>query len=111
MERTPEEEYLVKCENEDHPVVNSMGFLSTSGKNKSGTYANLRFYASFLDGVCNVQQVGIRMSSKRPTTQMDCLRELRTRIQQNHGDKCVSAAQAWQAVSSAATSTKRPVDE
>ena len=50
------------------------------------------------------------MSRDRPT-QLDCLRELQTRIQQHHGPKCVAAAQAWQAASSAAASTKRPVDE
>ena len=57
-----------------------------------------------------VKQVGIRMSTKRPT-QLDCLHELHTRIQQNHGDKCVAAEQAWDSASSEATSTKRSVDE
>ena len=57
-----------------------------------------------------MKQVGpIRMSTKHPTMQ-DCLRELHTRIQQDHGPKCVAAVQAWQAASVAA-STKRPVDE
>ncbi len=42
---------------------------------------------------------------------LDCLRELQTRIQQDHGPKCIAAAQAWQTGSSAAVSTKRPVDE
>ena len=41
----------------------------------------------------------------------DCLRELLARIQQDHGSDCVAAVQAWQAASSAAESTKRPVDE
>ena len=50
------------------------------------------------------------MSSKRPTM-LDCLRELQTRTQQDHGPNCVAAAQAWQAASSEAVSTKRPVDE
>ncbi len=49
MERTSEEEYMVKCEIEDHPVVNSVGFLAASGKNKAGVYANLRCYAASLD--------------------------------------------------------------
>ena len=52
----------------------------------------------------------IRMSTKHPTM-LDCLRKLQTRIQQHHGPKCVTAAQAWQAASSAAASTKRHVDE
>ena len=60
--RISEVEYLVKCEIEDQPVVNSVGFLAASGKNKAGVYANLRCYASSLDGACSVQQVGIRMS-------------------------------------------------
>ena len=50
------------------------------------------------------------MSSKRPTM-LDCLRELQTRIQQDHDPKCGVAAQAWQVVSSSVASTKRPVDE
>ena len=83
----------MKCEIEDHPVVNRVGFLATSGENKSGVYGNLRCSAASLDGDCSVQQVGIRMSSKRPT-QLDCLCELHARIQQNHSDKCVAAAQA-----------------
>jgi hypothetical protein len=33
MKNIAEVEYLVKCEIEDHPVVNSVGFLATSGKN------------------------------------------------------------------------------
>jgi len=41
----------------------------------------------------------------------DCLRELLTRIQQDHGIDCVAAVRAWQSVSSATESTKRPVDE
>jgi hypothetical protein len=58
-----------------------------------------------------MKQVGpIRMSRDRPT-QLDCLRELQTRIQQDHGPKYVTAAQAWQSVSSPVASTKRPVDE
>jgi hypothetical protein len=44
-------------------------------------------------------------------TMRDCLRELLTRIQQDHGSDCVAAVQAWQASSSSAESTKRPVDE
>ena len=83
MERTSGEEYLVKCEIEDHPVVNSVGFLSSSGKNKTDVYANLRCYGDSLDGNCSVEPVGIRMSNKRPT-QLDCLCDLHTRIQQNH---------------------------
>ena len=110
MERTSGEEDLVKCEIEDHPVVNNVGFLTGSGKNKVVVYANLRCYAACLNGDCSVQQVGIRMSTKRPT-QLDCLSELHSRIQQHHGDKCVDAAQSWQVASSAVTSTKLPVDE
>ncbi len=41
----------------------------------------------------------------------DCLRALLARIQQDHGNDCVAAVQAWQAASSEAESTKRPVDE
>ena len=50
------------------------------------------------------------MSTKHPTMR-DCLRALLARIQQDHGSDCVAAVQAWQAASSAAESTKRPVDE
>ena len=70
--------------------MNSVGFLAVSGKNEAGVYVNLRCCASSLDGGCSVQQVGIRMSSKRPT-QLDCLRELHTRtatsasLQRKHG--------------------------
>ena len=49
MKRISEVEYLVKLEIEDHPVVNSVGFLSTSGKNIADVY-----------------------------TMLDCLRELQT---------------------------------
>ena len=56
-------------------------------------------------------QVGpIRMSIKHPTMR-NCLRELLTRIQQDHDSDCVAAVQAWQAASSAAESTKRHLDE
>ena len=54
MKRISEVEYLVKCEIEDHPVVNSMGFLAASGKNKEAVYDNLRCYADSLDGGCRV---------------------------------------------------------
>ena len=39
----------MKCEIEDHPVVNIMGFLAASGKNKVDVYANSRCYAVSLD--------------------------------------------------------------
>ena len=63
IERTSGEEYLVKCDIEDHPVVNNVGFLTTSGKNNAGVYVNLRCYAASLDGGCSVQQVGITKST------------------------------------------------
>ena len=81
-----------------------------------GYHTNLRCYTTFVyggctTGGCKLKQVGpIRMSRDRPT-QLDCFRELHTRIQQDHGPKCVSVAQPWQVVSSAVSSTKRPVDE
>ena len=83
----------MKCEIEDHPDVNSVGFLTVLEKNKLVVYANLRCYAASLDGDCSVQKVGMRMSSKR-LTMFDCFRELHTRIQQDHGPKCVTTAQA-----------------
>ena len=43
-----------KCKIEDHPVVNSVGFLTVSGKNKAGIDTKLRCYASSLDGGCSV---------------------------------------------------------
>ncbi len=58
-----------------------------------------------------MNQVGsIRICTKHPTM-LDCLRELLTRIQQDHGSDCVVVVQTWQDASSAAESTKRPVDE
>ena len=58
-----------------------------------------------------MKRVGpVHMSTKRPT-QSDCLRVLGEQIRQDHGSDCVAAVQAWQAASSAAESTKRPVDE
>ncbi len=55
-----------------------------------------------------MKRVGpVRMSTKRPT-QSDCLRVLGEQIRQDHGSDCVAAVQAW---SSAAESTKRPVEE
>ncbi len=62
-------------------------------------------------GGCKLKQVGtICMSRDRPT-QLECLRELHTQIHQDHDPKCVTAAQPWEAGSSAVASTKRPVDE
>ena len=116
MEGTSTEEGLLKREIEDLPVVSSLSFHRAIGRDKAGVRANLRCnvassHGGCTDGGCTVKQVGpIRMSTKHPTM-LDCLRELQTRIQQHHGPKCVAAAQAWQAASSAAASTKRPVDE
>ena len=51
-------------------------------------------------GGCTVQQVGpIRMSTKHSSIR-DCLCELLTRIQQDHGSDCVATVQPWQVVSS-----------
>ena len=115
MEGTSTEEVLLKREIEDLPVVSSLSFIPTIGRDKTGVSANLRCNVASLhggctDGGCTVKQVGpIRMSTKHPTMQ-DCFRELHTRIQQDHGPKYVASVQAWQAASAAA-STKRPVDE
>ncbi len=65
---------------EDHPVVISLSFVRTIGRDKAGYRVNLR---------CDCKQVGpVHMSSKRPT-QQDCLRELGRLIQQDHGPICV----------------------
>ena len=106
----------MKREIEDLPVVSSLSFIRAIGRDKTGYRANLRCpvassHGGCTDGGCTVQQVGpIRMSTKHPTMR-DCLRALLARIQQDHGSDCVAAVQAWQAASSAAESTKRPVDE
>jgi hypothetical protein len=56
---------------EDHPVVISLSFIRTIGRDKAGYRVNLR---------CDCKQVGpVHMSSKRPT-QQDCLRELGRRF-------------------------------
>jgi hypothetical protein len=101
---------------EDLPVVSSLSFIRAIGRDKAGYRANLRCpvassHGGCTDGGCTVQQVGpIHMSTKHPTMR-DCLRELLAQIQQDHGSDCVAAVQAWQGASSAAESTKRPVDE
>ena len=50
------------------------------------------------------------MSRDRPT-QLDCLCEVQTQIQQSPDPKCVTVTQAWQDSSSVTESTKRRVDE
>ena len=64
--RISEVEYLVKCEIEDQPVVNSVGFLAASGKNKAGVYANLRCHATSLGVIqptLSVRELGGTQSS------------------------------------------------
>jgi len=116
MEGTSTEEDLLKREIEDLPVVSSLSFIRAIGRDKAGYRVNLfcdaaSLYGGCKDGACTVKRVGpVRMSTKHPTMR-DCLRALLARIQQDHGSDCVAAVQAWQAASSAAESTKRPVDE
>ena len=113
---TSTEEVLLKREIEDLPVVSSLSFIRAIGRDKAGYRVNLfcnaaSSYGGCTDGACTVKRVGpVRMSTKHPTMR-DCLRALLARIQQDHGSDCVAAVQAWQAASSAAESTKRPVDE
>jgi hypothetical protein len=84
MKGTSTEEGLLMREIEDHPVVSSLSFIHSIGRDKAGYRANLR---------CGCKQVGpVLMSSKRPTVQ-DCLRELGRLIHQDHGPTCVAAAQ------------------
>ena len=113
MEGTSTEEGLLKREIEDLPVVISLSFIRAIGRDKADVRANLRCnvassHGGCTDGGCTVKQVGpIRMSTKHPTMQ-DWVREVHTRIQQDHVPKCVVVVQAWQAVSASA-STKPPV--
>ena len=101
---TSTEEGLLKREIEDLPVVSSLSFHHAIGRDKAGVRANLRCnvassHGGCTDGGCTVKQVGpIRMSTKHPTM-LDCLRELQTRIQQDHDPKYVTISQAWQAAS------------
>ena len=116
MEGTSTEEVLLKREIEDLPVVSSLSFIHAIGRDKAGYCVNLfcnavSSYGGCTDGACTVKRVGpVRMSTKRPT-QSDCLLVLGEQIRQDHGSDCVAVVQAWQAVSSADESTKRPVDE
>ena len=116
MEGTSTEEVLLKREIEDLPVVSSLSFIRAIGRDKAGYRVNLfcdavSSYGGCTDGACTVKRVGpVRMSTKHPTMR-DCLRALLARIQQDHGSDCVAAVQAWQAASSVAESTKRPLDE
>ena len=99
MEGTSREEGLLKREIEDLPVVSSLSFILAIRRDKADVRANLRCnvassHGGCTDGGCTVKQVGpIRMSTKHPTM-LDRLRELQTRTQQDHGPKCVAAAQA-----------------
>jgi hypothetical protein len=92
------EEGLLKREIEDLPVVSSLSFHRVIGRDKAVVRTNLRCnvvssHGVCTDGGCTVKLVGpIRMSTKHPTM-LDCLRELQTRIQQQHGPKCVASAQ------------------
>jgi hypothetical protein len=81
MEGTSTEEVLLKGEIEDLPVVSSLSFILTIGRDKTGP------------------------------TQSNCLHVLGEQIRQDHGSDIVVAVQAWQDVSSSSDSTKRPVDE
>jgi hypothetical protein len=84
---------------EDLPVVSSLSFIRAIGRDKTGYRTNLRCpvaysYGGCTDGGYTVTQVGpIRMSIKHPTMR-NCLRELLTRIQQDHDSDCVAAVQA-----------------
>jgi hypothetical protein len=85
MEETSTEQELLR-EIEDLPVVISLSFHHTIGRDKTDVRTNLRCnvvssHGSCTDGGgCTVKQVGpIRMSTKHPTM-FDCLREIQTRI-------------------------------
>jgi hypothetical protein len=114
VEGTSTEEDLLMREIEDLPVVTSLSFIHTIGRDKSGYHTNLRCpvvssHGDCTDAGCTVKQVGtIRMSTKHPTM-FDCLCEFLTRIQQNHDRDCVTSVQTCQAPSSDVESTKRPV--
>jgi hypothetical protein len=98
MEGTSTEEVLLKREIEDLPVVSSLCFIHTIGRDKSGYRVNLfcdttSSYGGCTDGACTVKRVGpVRMSTKHHTMR-DCLRALLARIQQDHGSDCVVAVQ------------------
>ena len=98
MEGTSTEEGLLKREIEDLPVVISLSFIRTIGRDKTGYRTNLRCHVvsshgDCTDGGCTVNQVGpIHMSGQCPTL-VDCLCELKTLIMWDH-DNCVDASQS-----------------
>ncbi len=110
MEGTSTEEFLLTREIEDLDIVNSLSFIHTIRRDKTGYRVNLfcnttTLYGGWTDGGCTVTRVGpILMSTKRPT-QSDCLRVLGDQIRQDHDSDCVTVVEAWQAVSSAVEST------
>jgi hypothetical protein len=81
MEGTSTEEGMLKREIEDFPVVSSLSFHRSIGRDKAGVRDNLRCnvassHGGCTDGGCTVKQVGpIRMSTKH-LTMLDCLCEL-----------------------------------
>jgi hypothetical protein len=91
MEGTSTEEGMLKREIEDLPVVRSLSFIRTIGRDKTGYRANLRchsvsLYGDCTDGGCTVKRVGpILMSGQHPTL-VDCLCELKSLIMRDHDD-------------------------
>jgi hypothetical protein len=87
---------FLKREIEDLPVVSSLSFIRTTGRDKTGYRTNLFCHAVSshgvcTDGGCTVNRVGpIHMSSNRPT-QLDCLLDLGEQIRQDHDPKCVTS--------------------
>jgi len=62
----------------------------------TGFKANLKCYSSRQDGGCGKQQEPSVLLSQKRLTLLACLEELRNRIEQKHGVKCATAAEAWE---------------
>ena len=62
----------------------------------TGFNANLKCYSSRQDGGCGKQQEPSVLLSQKRLTLLACLEELRNQIEQKHGVKCATAAEAWE---------------